>query len=217
MELEAYDMGALLYKEFFRIMRDINPGELEQAITSICSSLNKNNGLLDQKCYLVRQFINKMLLRHAKNLLDNLALKVAQQSKQNILVLNFNPVKCSCLLIEILDDIGHKFSQLDVRCQTLRKDIVEITRVYMERVETEAEMKYLLLEKDFENRDALDLITSYSIEEFLESQFAENVVQEMWRSAYATYDSILSASTNHALTFHYWHCMRDLEYEMPFC
>ena len=39
----------------------------------------------------------------------------------------------------------------------------------------------------------------------------------MWRSAYATYDSILSASTNHALTFHYWHCMRDLEYEMPFC
>ena len=120
-------------------------------------------------------------------------------------------------MIEILDDIGHKFSQLEVRCQTLRKDIVEITRVYMERVETEAEMKYLLLEKDFENRDALDLITSYSIEEFLESQFAENVVQEMWRSPYATYDSILSASTNHALTFHYWHCMRDLEYEMPFC
>lgn len=37
-------------------------------------------------------------------------------------------------------------------------------------------MKYLLLEKDFENRDALDLITTYSIEEFLESQFAENVV-----------------------------------------
>lgn len=78
-------------------------------------------------------------------------------------------------------------------------------------------MKYLLLEKDFENRDALDLITTYEIEEFLESQFAENVVQEMWRSAYATYDSILAASTNHMLTFHYWHCVRDLEYEMPFC
>ena len=77
-------------------------------------------------------------------------------------------------------------------------------------------MKYLLLEKDFENRDALDLITTYSIEEFLESQFAENVVQEMWRSSYATYDSILAASTNHMLTFHYWHCVRDLEYEQPF-
>ena len=74
-------------------------------------------------------------------------------------------------------------------------------------------MKYLLLEKDFENRDALDLITTYSIEEFLESQFAENVVQEIWRSPYATFDSILAASTNHYLTFHWWHCVRDLEYE----
>jgi len=31
---------------------------------------------------------------------------------------------------------------------------------YMARVDSEAEMKYLLLEKDFENRDSLDLITS---------------------------------------------------------
>ena len=81
LELEAYDMAALLYKEFFRVMRDITPGQLEQAIISITSSLNKNNGLLDQKCYLIRQFTNRMLLRHAKNLLDNLALKISQQSK----------------------------------------------------------------------------------------------------------------------------------------
>ena len=98
-----------------------------------------------------------------------------------------------------------------MRCQTLRNDIVAITREYMHKVEQEAEMKYLLLEKDFENRDALDLITTYAIEEFLESQFAENVVQEMWRSSYATYDSILAASTNHMLTFHFWDCVRDLE------
>jgi hypothetical protein len=86
----------------------------------------------------------------------------------------------------------------------------------MHKVEQEYEMKYLLLEKDFENRDALDLITTYSIEAFLESQFAENVVQEIWRSPYATFDSILGASTNHMLTFHYWHCIKDLEYEKPF-
>ena len=47
LELEAYDMAALLHKEFFRVMRDITPGQLEQAIISIVSSLNKNNGLLD--------------------------------------------------------------------------------------------------------------------------------------------------------------------------
>jgi len=58
-------------------------------------------------------------------------------------------------------------------------------------------MRFLLLEKDFENRDALDFITKYGIEEFLESQFAENVVKEIWRSPYATNNQIFSASTNH--------------------
>lgn len=42
-------------------------------------------------------------------------------------------------------------------------------------------------------------------------------MNEIWRSPYATQDSILSASTNHALTFKYWNCVRDEEYETPFC
>ena len=46
----------------------------------------------------------------------------------------------------------------------------------MEKVDREQEMRYLLLEKDFENRDSLDLITKFQISEFIQSQFAENVV-----------------------------------------
>lgn len=56
----------------------------------------------------------------------------------------------------------------------------------MLEVQAEVEMKYLLLEKDFEYRDSLDLITQLQIVEFLESQHAENVVKQIWRSAYAT-------------------------------
>jgi hypothetical protein len=77
-------------------------------------------------------------------------------------------------------------------------------------------MKYLLLEKDFEYRDSLDLITRYQVVEFLESQFAENVVKEIWRSLYATQDSIFSASTNHMLTWKYWNFIRDVEADQPF-
>jgi len=39
----------------------------------------------------------------------------------------------------------------------------------MSRVLHEQEMKYLLLDKDFENRDSLDLITRFNIMELLES------------------------------------------------
>ena len=89
-------------------------------------------------------------------------------------------------------------------------------RAYLHKVDSEYEMKYLLLEKDLEHRDSLDLITKYNLIEFIDSQYAENVVKEIWRSPYATQDSILSASTNHMLTFEYWNCVKDVEYEQPF-
>ena len=86
----------------------------------------------------------------------------------------------------------------------------------MAQVDHEQEMKFLLLEKDFEFRDALDLIPRFSIVELLESRFAENVVKEIWHSSYATHDSIVSASTNHMLVFEWWDCVRDVEQDQPF-
>ena len=213
LELEAYDMAALLFKEFFRLLRNMTSQESEFAVSQIVSSYNRANGMIDFKAYLVRQFSEQMQLRHARALLDAIRNKVKTVSKQNILVMNLNVVKTACLLIENLTDIGQKFNQLQVRCQKLRCEIIELTKEYMTRVDSEYEMKYLLLEKDFEYRDSLDLITKHKIVEFLESQLAENVVREIWRSAYATSDSILSASTNHALTFKFWDCVRDLEYD----
>ena len=147
-------------------------------------------------------------MRHANQLINALESKVLQQdNKQNILVLNFNVVKSACLLIELLEQIGSKFYQLRVRTNTLRAKIEEITRQYMHMVETELEMRYLLLEKDFEHRDALDLITTHKIFPLLESKFADNVVKEIWRSPYSTNNQLFSASTNHHLTFEYWNCV----------
>jgi hypothetical protein len=92
------------------------------------------------------------------------------------------------LLIELLEVVSTRFEQMRVRCGTLRTRIEALTKEYMKRVETESEMRFLLLEKDMENRDALDLITRYKIIAFLESKFADNVVKEIWRSPYSTND-----------------------------
>jgi hypothetical protein len=81
----------------------------------------------------------------------------------------------------------------------------------MFQVSGESEMRYLLLEKDIEERDALDLITKYSIFSFLKSQYAENVVKEIWRSPYAMSDTIFQASTNFFLLFNFYNCEQDQE------
>ena len=72
-------------------------------------------------------------------------------------------------------------------------------------------MRYLFLEKDMDDRDALELITNYEIVNFLKTQYAENVVKEIWRSPYATNDMIFQASTNYFLLFNYFNCIQDDE------
>lgn len=76
LELEAIDIAALLYKEFFRLIRMFSPHEEEVILTSIISSFAKSNGMLEFKCYLVRQFSERMLQRHARRLFDTLDLKI---------------------------------------------------------------------------------------------------------------------------------------------
>ena len=56
LELDAYDMAALLFKEFFRLLRHMDPKQSEFAVSHIVSSYTKNNGMLDFKAYLARQF-----------------------------------------------------------------------------------------------------------------------------------------------------------------
>ena len=98
-----------------------------------------------------------------------------------------------------------------MRCKTIREQIEDVVCEYMNQVTTEQEMRYLLLEKDFIDKDALELITNYNIVKFLETSLAENVVNEIWRSPYATSDQIFSASTNFFLLFKFYHCSTDEE------
>ena len=139
LELEAYDIGALLYREFFRSLRDRKetPTENEYIITILISSLNKNNGLVEFKTFLLRSYIEQFALRHAKQLVDVLDQKIMQENKFNILALNFNTVKTSCLLIELVETAATRFEQLRVRCNTIRSKIEDLTRQYMQKVDTE--------------------------------------------------------------------------------
>jgi hypothetical protein len=77
LELEAYDIAALLFKEFFRSMRDRTASETEYIITILVSSLNKNNGLIEFKTFLLRSYLEHFSLRHAKQLVEVLEQKVS--------------------------------------------------------------------------------------------------------------------------------------------
>lgn len=76
--MDAFDMAALLHKEFFRVLRDMESSEQEQILSAVIGSFSKNNGGVDYKCYLFRNLLNKMLIRHARQFLEQLRTKIRQ-------------------------------------------------------------------------------------------------------------------------------------------
>ena len=81
----------------------------------------------------------------------------------------------------------------------------------MAAVTTEEEMRYLLLEKDLDSRDALNMIYDNNLVELLANPFAQNIVTQIWGSSYNNSQSFASVSSNHNLLFNYNHCRYDWE------
>ena len=94
------------------------------------------------------------------------------KSRSNILILTLNVIKSSCLLIELIERVRSQFGFLDRRIEEIRQLILKIAREYIERVDNEEEMAYLLLEKDIDFRDSLNMIYDYSIIELLQNPYA---------------------------------------------
>lgn len=65
--------------------------------------------MIEEKTFLIRQYLEHFQLRHARILLDYIEKKSCIPNKFNVLVTNFNPVKTGCLLIEILQLVGSQF------------------------------------------------------------------------------------------------------------
>ena len=70
-------------------------------------------------------------------------------------------------------------------------------------------MRFYLLEKDLDERDALNNIYDYDIMDLLEHPFARNIVQQIWKSQYNNSHSPFTVSTTHTLLFNYNHCRYD--------
>ena len=86
----------------------------------------------------------------------------------------------------------------------------------MSRVDNEEEMEYLLLEKDIDQRDSLNLIYDHDIAELLENPYAQKIVMNIWESSYNVSSSLFAVSTVHNLLFNYQHCRYDMEKRLRF-
>jgi len=211
-ENSAYDIGVLLHREYFLLINE----KIYKIVTLLVNSFSETNGMLEAKSYLLKRFVAKMKYEQAIQFLESIEKGVKNQSRGNILILTLNVIKISCLLIELLEMVRNNFGFLDRRISEIRQVIVKIAKEYMDRVDNEEEMQYLLLEKDIDYRDSLDIIYDYEVAELLENPYAQKIVTNIWESRYNVSSSVFAASTVHNLLFNYNHCRYDMEKKLRF-
>lgn len=172
--------------------------------------------MLEAKSYLLKRYVSKMSYNHAIEFIEAIEKGVQNQSRGNILILTMNVVKSSCLLIELLEKVKSQFGFLERRIDEVKSIIIGICKNYMDVVDNEEEMQYLLLDKDYDNRDPLNIIYDIELTELLDNPFAQKIVNNIWESPYNVSSSIMSASTVHNLLFNYNHCRYDMEKKLRF-
>jgi hypothetical protein len=121
---------------------------------------------------------------HAVTFIETLEERVKDHSRGNILVNTLNVVKSACLLIELLSKVLKTFSFMSRQINEITAQITNITVQFMNEVQSEDEMRFLLLEKDLDNRDALNMIYDNNLVDMLQHPFAQNIVQQIWTSPY---------------------------------
>lgn len=211
-ENSAYDMGVLLYREYFLILGE----RTEKIVNLLVNAFTETNGMLESKTFLLKRFVASMSYEQAIRFLEAIEKGVQNQSRGNLLILSLNVIKSSCLLIELLEKVRDNFSFLDRRISEIRSVIVKIAKDFMDKVDNEEEMQYLLLEKDIDYRDPLNVIYDFEVVELLENPYAQKVVNNIWESKFNVSSSIFSASTIHNLLFNYDHCRYDMEKKLRF-
>lgn len=167
-ENDVYDMAVLLYREYFLRIKK----KRGKIVTLLVNSFSKANGQLESKSFLLKRFIGAMRFEHAQKFLEAIEERVNDSSRGNIFVRSLNVVKAACLIIELLNKVKGKFGFMERRVQETQSRIVRIAVEYMNKVTTEEEMRFLLLEKDLDSRDALNMIYDNNLIEMLVNPFA---------------------------------------------
>lgn len=129
-ENDAYDIGLLLYREYFLHIKS----QPERINSLLVNAFTKSNGMLEAKCFLLKRFMGKMNFEQANKFLEAVEQRVNDSSKGNILILTLNVIKAVCLLIELIEIVKSQFSFLSRRVTEIRMKLVKIGTAFMDDV-----------------------------------------------------------------------------------
>ena len=87
-------------------------------------------------------------------------------------------------LYEICVLLENEFPFLNAIIAKILEHITMVASNFIENVKDEERLRSIVFEKDFENRDSLELISHYDITEIMDNKNMEKIALELWSSDY---------------------------------
>ena len=101
------------------------------------------------------------------NLIEMLSGFIDDPFEENRLLLSNNPLMSIALSAEILGIIASSRKRFENECEGLKGDLLDLGKVYNEKIDEDEYFQTLMYDTDFQNRTVLKIITSCKFEQLL--------------------------------------------------
>ena len=110
---------------------------------------------------------------------DNFA---SESFENNRLILSYNPLMSIALTADLLEKIAVSRIRFRDQCLDLKKEILELGKVYNSKIKDEDYFEKLILDKDFKDRTVLKIICEQGLEPLMcdDDPKSEDIIMEMW-------------------------------------
>ena len=107
---------------------------------------------------------------------------------ENRLLLSYNPLMSITLSAELLSNIGQTRKRFENECIALIDGLLQLGKVYNDKIEDEKQFENLIMDTDFQNRTVLKIITSCKFEALMseEDPKTENIMNNIFIGEDAT-------------------------------
>ena len=106
-----------------------------------------------------------------------------------------------CQMYEFLANLTKRFYSLAYVCKVLQKHIIEMLLNYIDSIDDETFLTQIVLEKDYQGRDALRTAVEHDLLDLIQAPKIEGIIKRIYNSDYEQYGDIYEMSTPYQILY----------------
>ncbi len=181
----------------------------------ISDRLGSEAGNLDVYLYIIRRYTSVLMVDDAVKFAASMEKILSPQVIERELWKVLNPIKLIVQLIELTGIFASRFDHMRLQFERIVTSLNRLGVTLLEEVNMDQQMKFILFDKDLDDRDVIGLILQYHLVDFLSNTMIEKIANEVWNGPYdLSHNPLAATSVVWKLVTSHTHSEVDYEYNI---